>query len=176
MADLKPCPFCGNSVAVLDCQMDLAVVLCPQEPGGCGAEGGFGETTEAAAAAWNTRAPCPECDRQRERANEAVSRAEFLRLQLEQRYSLHIELAKALGVADKPVEQQIKLALARVAALEAVAGAARAFRDETNALLRAALGGQRPAIKATSYQDICAALAALDAKPQQGQPVGGKEQ
>lgn len=116
VADLKPCPFCGGEPLVLLPGDHVACRECC-----CVADG---------PAAWNTRAPCPECERQRE----------------------------------------------RVAALEAVAEAARAFREETNGLLRAALGGPRPAIKATSYQDICAALAALDAKPQQGQPEGGKEE
>lgn len=72
MADqLKACPMCGKSVAVVttsaemwpdyedDGCADSFAVMCdasaPNGPGGCGASGGFAPTEAKAIAAWNTR-------------------------------------------------------------------------------------------------------------------------
>lgn len=154
MSDLKQCPFCGSD-AVGVVRGTLVWIRCSSPV--CGAGGKFTQTTESAAVAWNTRAPCPECDRQRERANEAVSRAASMADDLARHYRLLPELEAALGVAGLEGDTQMEAALARVRALKAVAEAAR--RDSLD-LLRDGF----PALYYTT-----AALAALDAKPQQGQ-------
>ena len=53
---LKPCPFCGKeeSVYMQKEGRDYAVV-CDFNWGGCGACGGYRETTKDAAEAWNNR-------------------------------------------------------------------------------------------------------------------------
>ncbi len=76
--ELKSCPFCGQQAALkLITAQELAeegdddpgpwieaqcwAVICdgsrPKGPGGCGACGGFAETTEKAVQLWNMRQP-----------------------------------------------------------------------------------------------------------------------
>lgn len=76
MIQIKPCPFCGNSIApricdenelaTCDCKSDnpyYAVVCIINEPkiptlnweNGCGASGGFAKTTYEAVTLWNIR-------------------------------------------------------------------------------------------------------------------------
>lgn len=72
---LKPCPFCGKSVAEIDdakelggcpyyddCdqaeyeQCEMHTVVCNVHKGGCGASSGYYDTVEDAVAAWNRHA------------------------------------------------------------------------------------------------------------------------
>lgn len=76
MEKLKPCPFCGNSVAehttLQDCEMCANFedeemcpnfeacgyghfIVCNVNKGGCGASTGWYQTIEEAVKAWNTR-------------------------------------------------------------------------------------------------------------------------
>lgn len=74
MTDLKPCPFCGKSVAEIDdakgleacphyedCdaaeyeQCEMHAVVCNVHKGGCGASSGYCYTVEDAVALWNRR-------------------------------------------------------------------------------------------------------------------------
>ena len=69
MADLKPCPFCGNTgygVSVIT-EQEMAemsdgegsnggwYVICSANAGGCGSNSGWAQTTEKATEKWNTR-------------------------------------------------------------------------------------------------------------------------
>lgn len=67
MVELKHCPFCGKTDAVVVTTLDMTgegfvhpdyfTVVCNVHEGGCGAEcGGQYPTEEEAAAAWNRRA------------------------------------------------------------------------------------------------------------------------
>lgn len=63
MEELKPCPFCGKSVAVLsNAQEELEVcnnyvmVVCAFNRGGCGAATGFYNSEQEAIEHWNRRA------------------------------------------------------------------------------------------------------------------------
>ena len=61
MDGLKPCPFCGgtNPVGMIrksDGWSEWFLVLCDCGDGGCGANGGWRQTENAAAEAWNRRA------------------------------------------------------------------------------------------------------------------------
>lgn len=157
MTDLKPCPFCGGEpVGVVRGALDWVRCSSPV----CGAAAKITNTPESAAAAWNTRAPCPECDRQRERANEAVSRAEFQRAQLDRRFSLQADLARLLGCEGLEGDEQLRVAVERAKTLEAVAEAAR--RDNIDLL--------NDGFSALYY--TTPALAALDANTA---PDGEKE-
>lgn len=63
MSKLKPCPFCGKSIAVAWCNKDWLdfekietyAVSCDMNEGGCGGSSGFYETKEEAIEAWNRR-------------------------------------------------------------------------------------------------------------------------
>ena len=79
MPDLKPCPFCGKSVATLSTALELEdcldfedddrcpacmdwagscgyhTVVCGITDGGCGASSGYYPSKEKAIAAWNRR-------------------------------------------------------------------------------------------------------------------------
>ena len=66
MAELKPCPFCGKSLAVLGTAAEIDLddeegaenqwaVVCDYHTGGCGATSGYRSTPEAAVEAWNRR-------------------------------------------------------------------------------------------------------------------------
>jgi len=63
MAELKPCPFCGEYDAVRmmirkgkDGWRDYYYVLCDYNEGGCGASGQWNHYEREAADAWNRRA------------------------------------------------------------------------------------------------------------------------
>lgn len=66
MAELKPCPFCGNksvSVAVDNVAYSLGLeedtnfqIICSVTAFGCGASSGWHETKAEAIEAWNRRA------------------------------------------------------------------------------------------------------------------------
>lgn len=66
MAELKPCPFCGNkrvSVAVDSAAYSLGVtedanfqIICSVTDFGCGASSGWHDTKGRAIEAWNRRA------------------------------------------------------------------------------------------------------------------------
>lgn len=70
MDELKACPHCGNSVAELtncaeleDCtcfescaEEPFVCVVCNANNGGCGASGGYADSTEKAIEKWNRRA------------------------------------------------------------------------------------------------------------------------
>lgn len=94
-----------------------------------------------------------ECERQRERANEAQSRVDVLQATVDQKYRIHAELETALGVIHLEADEQMAAALTRVKALEAVAKAARTLFN--------ADGMAPPMRRMVIIQD---ALAALDAK------------
>ena len=69
MTTLKPCPFCGKQVALIDNCHELEdcenferceatgyyAVVCDVNEGGCGASGGYARTEQEAVAAWNRR-------------------------------------------------------------------------------------------------------------------------
>lgn len=66
MEELKPCPFCGGSFAVLGTAAEIDMddeegadnqwaVVCDYHAGGCGATSGYRNTPEAAVDAWNRR-------------------------------------------------------------------------------------------------------------------------
>lgn len=75
MEQLKPCPFCGKSVAYAGTIADIELldsddenfdwasthycVVCCYNSGGCGSCGGIRKTVEEAIEAWNRRA-CEE--------------------------------------------------------------------------------------------------------------------
>ena len=69
MADLKPCPFCGNSgdgIAVIT-EQEMAemsdgqgsnegfYIICQATNNGCGSNSGWGISIDSASAIWNTR-------------------------------------------------------------------------------------------------------------------------
>lgn len=76
-AKLKPCPFCGKSVAIFTDMKELEecynydqgicddldyvcsrypIVVCDATKGGCGASAGYGESKKEAIEKWNRRA------------------------------------------------------------------------------------------------------------------------
>ena len=61
MAELKPCPFCGNKDVTLmvrrgkDGWRDRFFVLCAYDDGGCGASGQWCHYSDEAIDAWNRR-------------------------------------------------------------------------------------------------------------------------
>ena len=66
MEELKPCPFCGKSLAELGTAAEIDMdtepgadneraVVCDYNAGGCGATSGYRNTPEAAVEAWNRR-------------------------------------------------------------------------------------------------------------------------
>lgn len=120
MTELKPCPFCGSDKVVIAYVCGDHCAQCE----GCEGQGGWYDSEAKAAAAWNTRAPCPECDRQRERANEAVSRADTAQHSLEARFALQSDLARLLGCEGLEGDEQLRVAVAKAQALEAVLDAA----------------------------------------------------
>lgn len=126
MSDLKPCPFCGGEPVVV-VRGALSWVCCSSPP--CRARGKATYTPESAAAAWNTRVPCPECDRQRERANDARCREESALHSLNARFALQSELARLLGCDGLEGDDQLRVALERAKALVGVAEAARALQS-----------------------------------------------
>ena len=67
MEELKPCPFCGEDVAIaLDQLNGRFRGYCRVISGGCGAEGPSSATDAEAIEAWNRRAPAEPEQRQTE--------------------------------------------------------------------------------------------------------------
>ncbi len=87
---IKPCPFCGEegSVHMFKDRKDYAVV-CDFNLGGCGACGGYRETSNDAAEAWNKRVKDKRVEGEQTEMNYIPKVAEMLGVKIGQEFICH---------------------------------------------------------------------------------------